>query len=103
MRRKLLHKMKEVCGASYQYYDEGRTNSGRTSSDRNPAFNIYLYVFVHRCISFLLASQVICYCILSHVINAHTLLLESVFSTFKFSFMTFSLFFSPSCALDIVL
>ena len=33
----------------YQSYDEGRTESGKTSSGRNPAFNLYLYIFIHRC------------------------------------------------------
>ena len=45
MRRKLLHRMKEVCG-DYQSYDEGRIDGGRTSGGRNPAFNIYLYIDV---------------------------------------------------------
>ena len=45
----------------YQSYDEGRTDSG---SGRNPAFNLYLYIFIHRCINFfaILVSQVRCYC-----------------------------------------
>ena len=44
----------------YQTYD-GRTDSGKTSSGRNPAFNLYLY---HRCLNFfaILVSQVRCYC-----------------------------------------
>ena len=48
----------------YQSYDEGRTDSGKTSSGRNPAFNLYLYIFIHRCINFfaILVSQVRCYC-----------------------------------------
>ena len=50
----------------YQSYDEGRTDSGKTSSGRNPAFNLYLYIFIHRCINFfaILVSQVRCYCYL---------------------------------------
>ena len=50
---------------SYQSYD-GRVDSGRTSSGRNPAFNLYLYIFIHRCLNFfaILASQLRCYCIL---------------------------------------
>ena len=39
----------------YQSYDEGRTDSGRTSSGRNPAFNLYLYIYLY-------VSQVRCYC-----------------------------------------
>ena len=48
----------------YQSYDEGRTDSGKTSGGRNPAFNSYLYIFIHRCINFfaILVSQVRCYC-----------------------------------------
>ena len=49
----------------YQSYDEGRTDSGgKTSSGWNPAFNLYLYLFIHRCINFfaILVSQVRCYC-----------------------------------------
>ena len=48
----------------YQSYDEGRTDSGKTSSGRNPAFNLYFYIFIHRCINFfsILVSQVRCYC-----------------------------------------
>ena len=48
----------------YQSYDEGRTDSGKTSSGRNPAFNLYLYIFIHSCIYFfaILVSQVRCYC-----------------------------------------
>ena len=48
----------------YQTYDGRRTDSGRTSSGRNPAFNFYLYtLFINRCInSFaILVSQVRCY------------------------------------------
>ena len=45
MRRKLLHRMKEVCGATSRMM-KGRTDSGRTSSGRNPAFNLYLYIDV---------------------------------------------------------
>ena len=47
----------------YQSYDEGRSDSGKTSSGRNPAFNLYLYIFIHRCINFfaILVSQVRCY------------------------------------------
>ena len=47
----------------YQSYD-GRTDSGKTSSGRNPAFNLYLYIFIDRCINFfaILVSQVRCYC-----------------------------------------
>ena len=44
---------------------DGRTDSGRTSSGRNPAFNLYyIYIFIHRCINFfaILVSQVRCYC-----------------------------------------
>ena len=48
----------------YQSYDEGRTDSGKTSSGWNPTFNLYLYIFIHRCINFfaILLSQVRCYC-----------------------------------------
>ena len=49
----------------YQSYDEGRTDSGKTSSGWNPAFNLYLYIlFIHRCINLfaILVSQVRCYC-----------------------------------------
>ena len=47
----------------YHSYDEGRTDSGKTSSGRNPAFNLYLYIFIHRCINFfaILVSQVRCF------------------------------------------
>ena len=31
---------------------EGRTDSGKASSGRNSAFNLYLYIFIHRCINF---------------------------------------------------
>ena len=48
----------------YQSYDEGRTDSGKISSGRNPAFNLYLYIFIHRCIKLFchIVSQVRCYC-----------------------------------------
>ena len=40
MRQKLLHRMKEVCGAtSHMMKDELIVGEGRTSSGRNPAFN----------------------------------------------------------------
>ena len=46
IRRKLLHRMmKEVCGAT-SLDDEGQIDSGRKSSGRNLAFNLYLYVDV---------------------------------------------------------
>ena len=51
-----------------ELYDEGRIDSGKTSSGRNPDFNLYLYtcIFIHRCIKKfdILASQVRYYCIL---------------------------------------
>ena len=54
MRQKLLHRMKGMCGAtSRMMKDERRTDSGKTSSGQNPAFNLYLYIFIHRCIIFL--------------------------------------------------
>ena len=53
-----------MCG-DYQSYDEGRIDSGSTSGGRNPAFNLYLYIFIHICIKkiAILTSQVSCYCI----------------------------------------
>ena len=42
----------------YQSYDEGRTDSGKTSSGWNPAFNLYLYINFFA----ILVSQVRCYC-----------------------------------------
>ena len=38
-----------MCG-DYQSYDEGQIDSGRTSGGRNPAFNLYLYIFILICI-----------------------------------------------------
>ena len=49
----------------YQSYDEGRTDSGRTSSGRNPAFNLYLYIYLYidvQTFFAILVSQVRCYC-----------------------------------------
>ena len=48
---------------SYQLYGEERIDSGRTSSGRNPAINLYLYIDVYICFA-ILTSQVRCYCIL---------------------------------------
>ena len=45
IRRKFLHRMKGGVW-SYQSDDEGQIDSGRKSSGRNPAFNLYLYVDV---------------------------------------------------------
>ena len=44
---------------------DGRTDSGRTSSGWNQAFNLYyILIFIHGCINFfaILVSQVRCYC-----------------------------------------
>ena len=46
----------------YQSYDEGRTDSGKTSSGRNPAFNLYLYIYLYINFFAILVSQVRCYC-----------------------------------------
>ena len=54
MRRKLLHRLKEVCGATSRMMDG--IDSGRTSSGRNPDFNLNFFA--------ILASQVRCYYIL---------------------------------------
>ena len=61
MRQKLLHRMKEGVWR-YQSYDEGRTDSGRTSSGRNPAFNLYLYIYLYINFFAILVPQVRCYC-----------------------------------------
>ena len=51
---------------SYQLYDEGQIDSGRTLSGRKQTFNLYLYIyFIQRYIKyFAILSQVRCYCIL---------------------------------------
>ena len=49
-RRKLLHKMKEVCGAISHKMDE--LSEKTSSSGWNPAFNLYL----HTCIYFAILS-----------------------------------------------
>ena len=53
---------------SYRSYDEGRIDSGRTSSGRNPAFNLYLYIDVYICFA-ILTSQVRCYCFLASLLQ----------------------------------
>ena len=44
---------------SYQWYGEGRIDSGRTSSGQNPTFNLCIKTFFS-----ILESQVRCHCIL---------------------------------------
>ena len=61
-----------VEGGGVKSYDEGQIDSGRTSSGRNPAFNLY----IHRCIICfaILESQVRCYCtlyLLSFIVTKH--------------------------------
>ena len=46
----------------YQSYDEGRTDSGKTSSGWNPAFNLYLYIYIYINFIAILVSQIRCYC-----------------------------------------
>ena len=48
----------------YQSYDEGRTDSGRTSSGQNPAL-IYIYIYLYidvQTFFAILVSQIRCYC-----------------------------------------
>ena len=48
---------------SYQSYDEGRIDSGRTSSGRNPALFYIYYIFIYRCMNFFCHTYVTrCYC-----------------------------------------
>ena len=60
MRRKLLHRMKEVCGATRRMMDELIVKEHQVDGTR---LLIYIYI-IHRCINFfaILVSQVRCYC-----------------------------------------
>ena len=51
MRRKLLHRMKEVYGATSRMMKDELIVVARTSSGWNPAFNLYI-IFMHRYIIF---------------------------------------------------
>ena len=65
MRRNLLHRMKEVCGAtSRMMKDELIVGEHRVDGTR--LLFIFIFIFIHRSIHFfaILASQVRCYCIL---------------------------------------
>ena len=63
MRRKLLHRMKEVCGATRRMMDELIVEEHQVDGTRLLIY-IYIYIFIHRCINFfaILVSQVRCYC-----------------------------------------
>ena len=45
-RRKLLHRMKEVCGATRHMMDDGLIVEEH-QVDGNPAFNFYLYTYLY--------------------------------------------------------
>ena len=62
-RRKLLHRMKEVCGATRHMMDGGLIVEEH-QVDRTQLLIYILYIFIHRCINFfaILVSQVRCYC-----------------------------------------
>ena len=55
----------------YQSYDDGRTNtcSRRTSSGQNPAFNLYLYIFIQRCIHILPYDVIASYTFLASLLQ----------------------------------
>ena len=63
MRRKLLYRMKEVCGATRRMMDELIVEEHQVDGTRLLIY-IYIYIFIHRCINFfaILVSQVRCYC-----------------------------------------
>ena len=62
-RRKLLHRMKEVCGATGHMMDDGLIVEEH-QVDGTQLLIYFLYIFIHRCINFfaILVSQVRCYC-----------------------------------------
>ena len=62
-RRKLLHRMKEVCGATRHMMDD-RLIVEEHQVDGTQLLIYILYIFIHRCINFfaILVSQVRCYC-----------------------------------------
>ena len=62
-RRKLLHRMKEVCGATRHMMDDGLIVEEH-QVDGTQLLIYILYIFIHRCINFfaILVSQVRCYC-----------------------------------------
>ena len=62
-RRKLLHRMKEVCGATRHMMDDGLIVEEHQVNGTQLLIYI-LYIFIHRCINFfaILVSQVGCYC-----------------------------------------
>ena len=60
MRRKSLHRMKEVCGATrHMMKDELIVEEHQVDGTQ-----LLIYIFIHRCINFfaILVSQVRCYC-----------------------------------------
>ena len=61
VRRKLLHRMKEVCGSTRRMMDELIVEKHQVDGTR---LLIYIYICIHRCINFfaILVSQVRCYC-----------------------------------------
>ena len=63
MRRKLVHRMKEMCGATSRMMKD-KMIVGELQVDGTRLY-LYLYIFIHRCIKMfaILASQVRCYCI----------------------------------------
>ena len=62
-RQKLLHRMKEVCGATRHMMDD-RLIVEEHQVDGTQLLIYILYIFIHRCINFfaILVSQVRCYC-----------------------------------------
>ena len=61
MRRKLLHRMKEVCGATSRIMKD-ELIVGEHQADGTQLLFIYSYTFMY--IYFAIPSQVRCYCIL---------------------------------------
>ena len=61
IRRKLLHRMKEVYGSTRRMMDELIVEKHQVDGTR---LLIYIHIFIHRCINFfaILVSQVRCYC-----------------------------------------
>ena len=86
MRRKLLHRMKEVCGATSRIMDELIVGEHQVDGTRLLIY-IYIYLYIDVVFFAILTSQVRCYCILYELYSNSRVLVYYIEGHFKKNFL----------------
>ena len=79
IRRKLLHRMKEVCGATSRMMDELIVGEHKVDGTQLLIY-IYIYLYIDVYFFVILTSQVRCYCIL----YLHSFIVTMYWTTFLY-------------------